>query len=51
LTAPKEPGTYEIRFRYAQDYDCTKALDWWLQDDEPTVEATIGVITVSSRPL
>nr|MDJ0596922.1 hypothetical protein [Pleurocapsa sp. MO_226.B13] len=47
LTAPNEPGIYDIRFRYAQAYGCEQgALDWWRVDGEPTAEANIGAIVV-----
>ena len=47
LTAPKESGTYYIRFRYAQAYGCKQgALGWWRVGNEPTAEANIGVIVV-----
>lgn len=50
LTSPKEPGTYYIRFRYAQAYGCEQgAKGWWRVDGEPTAEANIGVIFVG-RP-
>ncbi|WP_084227206.1 AAA family ATPase [Nostoc sp. KVJ20] len=47
LKAPKEPGTYYIRFRYAQAYGCEQgALGWWRVGNEPTAEANIGAIVV-----
>jgi WD40 repeat protein len=50
LTAPKEPGTYYIRFRYAQAYGCERgALGWWRIGNEPTPEANIGVIIVKGH--
>ncbi|MEB3283067.1 MAG: WD40 repeat domain-containing protein [Lyngbya sp.] len=50
LTAPLEPGTYYIRFRYAQAYGCEEgALGWWRVGNEPTAEANIGVIIVKPQ--
>lgn len=50
LTAPPEPGTYYIRFRYAQAYGCERgALGWWRVDNEPTAGANIGVIVVKPQ--
>ncbi|BBD67563.1 hypothetical protein NIES4072_51390 [Nostoc commune NIES-4072] len=46
LTAPNQPGTYYIRFRYAQANKCNDALGWWRVGDEPPVEANIGLIKV-----
>ncbi|MEH1841697.1 MAG: caspase family protein [Nostoc sp.] len=46
LTAPNKPGTYYIRFRYAQAFGCNDALGWWKVGDEPPVAANIGLITV-----
>ena len=47
LTAPNEPGTYYIRFRYAQAFGCEEgALGWWRVDGEPTAKANIGAIVV-----
>ena len=47
IIAPKEPGFYEIRFRYAQDYDCENAIkSWWDRDGVPGQDATVGYITV-----
>lgn len=47
LTAPREPGIYYIRFRYAQAYGCEQgALGWWRVGNEPTAEANIGAIVV-----
>lgn len=47
LTAPMKPGTYEVRFRYAQDYGCNAALEkWWNTDGPPAADATVGKIIV-----
>ncbi|MEH2362252.1 caspase family protein [Nostoc sp.] len=46
LTAPNQRGTYYIRFRYAQAFECNDALGWWKVGDEPPVAANIGLITV-----
>lgn len=47
IVAPKEPGTYQVRFRYAQAYTHHEAVaEWWNVDQAPTDEATIGTITV-----
>jgi WD40 repeat protein len=50
LTAPKEPGTYYIRFKSAGAYGCEQgALGWWRVDYEPTAEANIGAIVVEEQ--
>ncbi len=48
LDAPKMPGVYYIRVRYAQDYSCENALDWWKIDRPygPTLESNIGFIHI-----
>ena len=47
LVAPEKPGTYEIRFRYAQAYLPHEAVEgWWTVDQAPTDKATIGKIIV-----
>ena len=48
LEVPNEPGIYYVRTRYAQAYDCSTALGWWLIDrpNGPTSEANIGYIQV-----
>jgi len=47
LTAPHKPGTYAIRYRYAQAYLPEDAIDcWWNVDETPTDAATIGYIVV-----
>jgi hypothetical protein len=47
MVAPKKPGVYEIRFRYAQAYLPQDALQyWWNIDSAPTEDATIGRIIV-----
>jgi hypothetical protein len=50
MFAPEEPGTYEIRFRYAQAYTCSDAVKyWWNIDSAPTEDATIATIIVESK--
>jgi|GEM_PF-2264948 len=46
LTAPSEPGTYFVRFRYAQAFNCGDALGWWTVDGAPPESANIGAIVV-----
>ena len=47
LTAPQQPGTYSIQFRYAQAYSCDEAIQkWWNVDQPPADSSTIGVIVV-----
>ena len=46
LTAPTEPGTYFVRFRYAQAFNCQDALRWWTVDGAPPEQANIGAIIV-----
>lgn len=46
LTAPSEPGTYFVRFRYAQAFNCRDALAWWTVDGAPPERANIGAIVV-----
>lgn len=47
IVAPEKPGTYEVRFRYAQAYLPHEAVaDWWSVDHSPTEKATIGKIIV-----
>lgn len=47
LVAPKVPGVYEIRFRYAQAYLPHEAVThWWNVDAAPTKEATIARVIV-----
>lgn len=47
LAAPRVPGTYHVRFRYAQGWDCADALkNWWNVNHAPSQAANIGTITV-----
>lgn len=46
IIAPDKPGTYELRFRYAQARNAKEALDWWGVDGEPTARATIARLHV-----
>lgn len=47
LTAPEEPGIYEIRFRYAMDYTPEAAIaKWWHVGGPPRKEATIAILIV-----
>jgi len=50
LTAPTEPGMYQIRFRTVNKYLEKDALDCWLNEngDEPDASTTIGIIYVKS---
>ncbi len=50
LTAPMEPGIYQIRFRTADNYLESKALDAWVDEkgNEPGASTTIGIIYVKS---
>jgi hypothetical protein len=45
MTAPSTPGTYTIRFRYAQANSCD-AMGWWDVDAPPGPDADIAVICV-----
>lgn len=48
LTAPNEPGVYEVRFRYAQANDLEEAIRcWWGVDQVPPEQATIGLVIVA----
>lgn len=49
LTIPSKAGTYFVRTRYAQAYNCQDALNWWkiARPHGPTSESNIGVITVT----
>jgi len=50
LTAPGTPGTYSVRFRYAQAMNCASAVqNWWNVDQSPPVEAEIATIVVSGE--
>ena len=52
LTAPKEPGVYYVRFRYAQEFGCNeKAKDWWTMDGVPNEMTNVGIIIVLGNPL
>lgn len=47
LTAPSEPGIYEVRFRPAQAYSGPEAVKyWWNVDGAPTEQTTIGLVIV-----
>ncbi len=47
LTAPQDPGIYEIRFRYAMDFTPEEAIEkWWNVGGPPTEEATIAILIV-----
>ncbi len=50
LTAPLEPGIYQIRFRTADNFLENKALDAWVDEEgkEPDASTTIGIIYVKS---
>lgn len=52
LHVPDEPGTYQVRVRYAQAYTCQDALGWWRVDcpDGPTLASNIGLVTVAPPP-
>lgn len=49
LTVPNNPGTYFVRVRYAQAYNCQDALNWWKvnRPNGPTSESNIGVVIVT----
>ena len=48
LTAPTQPGFYEIRFRTADKFLESKALDAWYDENgrEPDSSTTIGIVYV-----
>jgi hypothetical protein len=48
FAAPSEPGIYQIRFRTADNYLESKALDAWVDENgkEPDASTTIGIIYV-----
>lgn len=47
LTAPTDPGVYQVRFLYNEGITCSKARDAWNKGlQEPSSAATIGVIIV-----
>ena len=50
LTAPKEPGIYQIRFRAADNFLQCNALDAWFDEkgEEPNASTIIGIIYVKS---
>jgi hypothetical protein len=50
LTAPMKPGIYQIRFRTADNFLESKALDAWVdkKGNEPDASTTIGIIYVKS---
>ncbi|MCA9534760.1 MAG: DUF642 domain-containing protein [Myxococcales bacterium] len=52
LVIPNQPGTYEVRVRYAQAYGCQQgALGWWRVDrpQGPDARSTIAVVTVAPQ--
>lgn len=52
LTAPKKPGVYYVRFRYAQAYGCDNgALGWWNVGSPPDEKTNVGIIVVNDNPL
>lgn len=47
LTAPLEPGVYEVRFRVVESFTETEARNGWtVEGNEPDSTTTIGVIIV-----
>ncbi len=48
LNAPRAPGTYALKMRYAQANNCKDALGWWTVDmpGGPGDFYTIGTVTV-----
>jgi len=48
LVVPDRPGSYEIRARYAQAFNCEEALVWWRTDrpNGPGPASTIGLVVV-----
>jgi hypothetical protein len=47
LTAPKEPGVYEVRFLFVEDLTCAAAQDEWNSGKNvPGSNATIGAIII-----
>ena len=52
LVIPNQPGTYEVRVRYAQAYSCQQgALGWWRVDRPagPDARSNIGVVIVQPQ--
>jgi hypothetical protein len=52
LVIPNQPGTYEVRVRYAQAYSCQQgALGWWRVDRPagPDARSNIGVVVVQPQ--
>lgn len=52
LVIPNQPGTYEVRVRYAQAYSCQQgALGWWRVDrpNGPDARSNIGVVVVQAQ--
>lgn len=45
LTAPTEPGVYEVRFDYQTAMTCKEAMKYW-NEDPPSSKATIGIIII-----
>ncbi len=50
LRIPQAPGSYEVRTRYAQAYNCKDAIGWWKIDRSqgPGEQSTIGVVVVEA---
>jgi hypothetical protein len=50
LTAPQEPGIYQIRFRLVESLFESKAFDAWLDEEgnEPDASTTLGILVVKS---
>lgn len=52
LVIPNQPGTYEVRVRYAQAYSCQQgALGWWRVDRPagPDARSNIGIVVVQAQ--
>jgi hypothetical protein len=52
LVIPNQPGTYEVRVRYAQAYSCQQgALGWWRVDrpQGPDARSNIGIVVVQGQ--
>ncbi|MDJ0898824.1 MAG: hypothetical protein QNJ55_08425 [Xenococcus sp. MO_188.B8] len=47
LKAPTKIGSYDVRFRYAQAFNCADAASgWWAVDQAPPKSATVGIVNV-----